>query len=155
MGRYQRGALSLLWCAILVGLVTALALAGLFSMRYERNFFAEGWDYVKSTTAGKTVQRVPALETVLKGQEKGLGTVQDSGQNAALRKCTINGAVVYSNVDCRSDNPTSRTVELHDSRGFEPPKMPVAAAPQTGPADNLRQKAMDKAIDKASGNQAE
>ena len=148
MDRYQRGALSLWWCAVLAGLCTALAFAGLFSIRYERNLFDEGWAYVRKTPVGQTVQSTQSAATsVLQGQGK--------GQDTTLRKCRINGLVVYSNVDCRSDNPTSRVVELHDSRGIEPPKVPAAAPPQTGPSDNLQQKTLDKAIEKATGNQAE
>jgi hypothetical protein len=141
MDRYQRGALSLWWCAILVGLCTGLAFVGIFSVQHGRNLFADGWAYVQNTPAGQSMQRTQfAATSVLKEHD------------TTLRKCTINGAVVYSNVDCRPDNPTSRVVELHDSRGFEPPKVPVVAKPQTNPSDNLQQKALDKAIENATGN---
>ncbi|MFI4940450.1 MAG: hypothetical protein ACHP7O_08955 [Burkholderiales bacterium] len=156
MNRYQRGQLSLLWCAILVGLCTALAFAGLFSMRYERNLFAEGWAYVQNTLPGRTVLRAPsaavsATTSVLKGQKE----EPDRAANTVIRKCRINGSLVYSNVDCRHDNPTSRIVEWHDSRGFESPKAAAAATPQPASSDTLEQKAMDKAIENATGNQGE
>jgi hypothetical protein len=154
MNRYQRGELSLWWCAILVGICTALAFAGLFSMRYERNLFAEGWVYVQNTPIGRTVLHAPsaaasATTSALRGQK----VEPDRGTNSVIRKCRINGSLVYSNVDCRHDNPTSRSVEWHDSRGFESPKAAAAATPQSAPSDTLEQKTLDKAIENATGNQ--
>lgn len=144
MKRCQSGALSLWWCAILVGLCTAAALAGLFAMRYGCNPFAERWSDLQSTAAGLSVQRAQSAATsVLKGHE------------TALRKCNIDGAVVYSNVDCHPDNPTSHAVEFHDTRGIESSKVQVAAPQKTGPSDNLQLKALDRAIDKATGNPAQ
>jgi hypothetical protein len=143
--RYQRGALSLRLCAALVGLCASLAFTGLFSIRYGRNLFAEGWGYVQSTSVGQA-----ALHT----QSAAASALRAEAANT-LRKCKINGAVVYSNVNCRDDNPTSRQVELHDNRGFESPKAPIVATPQITSSDNLQQKAMDKAIENATGNQAE
>jgi hypothetical protein len=135
MSRHQRGALSLWWCAVLVGLCTALAFAGLFSIRYGRNLFAEGWAYLQIAPAGQAVERIRSVaSSVLRGKD------------ATLRSCKIKGAVAYSNVDCRNDDPTSRTVELHDSRGIESPKVPVPAPRQTSPSDNLQQKALDQAV---------
>ncbi len=97
--------------------------------------FAEGWTYLQGTPVGQ-----------MAGQTHTAATSVLRGQDAIVRKCTINGAVVYSNVDCRKDNPTSRVVEWHDSHGFEAPKAPVES-PKPEAADNLQQKAMDKAID--------
>lgn len=135
MNFHQRGALSLWWCAILVALGAAL-----FAFRDGRNVFAESWYAIQSTLLGQKqhARRLQARSFL-------------TGENPAIRKCTINGSVVFSNIDCRSDNSTSSAVELHDSRGIEAPKPAVPAAQQTGATDNQREKLLDKALEKEGG----
>ena len=106
---HQRGTLRLLWCAVFVFLCSSVAMAALFSMRYERNLFAEGW---------ARLQRVSGLNPDLPRQAAVLPA-------AGVRKCMVAGRVTYSNVDCNTKNPTA--VTLNDSRGFEPaPSVPAA-----------------------------
>jgi hypothetical protein len=135
----ERGAISLFWCAVLVGVLASAAMAALFSMRYERNLFAEGWNHVTGAVAqSRAVEAVKVAKSA------------DSG----IRKCVVNGAVVYSNVECKASDPTSRHVELQDTHGFEAPKVPPsesasasasASTPKTAAA-KLQEKMIDKAI---------
>lgn len=114
--RYQGGAISLLWLAVLMAAFAAIAMAALFSMRYDRNFFAEAWD---------RLVKAPAVTQLAPLQPPA------NGPAAALRKCVIDGKTVISNVDCKQ---RGRAIELHDSRGIDAPKAPPApaeAAPAT------------------------
>jgi hypothetical protein len=140
MKRHQRGALTLWACAVVAAIVAAAALAALFYMGSGRNLFAEGTAYLQHGAAGRAAERAQAAATALQGK--------DTATDATVRKCTVNGQVVYSNVECGKDNPTSRVVEWHDTRGFEAPKVNKAgqAAP-AGSTDDLRQKAVDRAVD--------
>jgi hypothetical protein len=127
----QRG-LSLLWAVLLSVLLAAVAMAALFSMRQDRNLFAEAWHKV----AGGDVAR-QAMDAASKAT--GAAPTQ-----VVLRKCTIDGKTVVSNVDCKPDNKTSKTIEIHDSHGFGPPAPPPA--PETNePTSNP---AIDKMIEK-------
>ena len=121
----QRGELSLVWCAILVGLLAFAMMAGLFAMRYQRNLFAETWSNLMRSYSGQTLQRTQSA-------------AESTGKPdlTAMRKCKVDGKLVYSNVECGADNPTSLSVELHDSRGIEPPKTePDVAAAGATPVD--------------------
>jgi hypothetical protein len=131
--RFQKGELSLLWAAVLVGVVALAAMVALMSARYERNYFAEAWKRMTKSEAGQAIRQT-----------------QQSTENAvrldaaAVRKCTVDGKVVYSNVECSKDNPSSRTVQLNDSRGFEAPKAPPAL--ETAAKPDMREKMIEKAI---------
>lgn len=130
--KYQRGAVSLLWCAVFVGIVTLAAMVVLMSARHERNYFAEAW---KRVSGGAPAQM---LKTV---KQDSVHAVK--GEASAVRKCIVDGKVVYSNVDCLSDNPSSRTVQLHDTRGIEAPKMPAPDTHKT--PETLQQRMIEQA----------
>ncbi len=123
----QRGVLNLYWVAVFSAVFAGLAMAALFSMRYERNLFAEG-----AAKISKLFNSSPAAQ-VLEGAKA------DSG----LSKCVIDGKTVISNTDCAAANPTSKKLQLHDTRGIEAPKAPppVEKAPTSNPA-------LDKIIEK-------
>lgn len=130
----QRGELSLMWAAVLIGVVTLVAMVGLMSARHERNYFGEAWKRITMTEAGQVLQQT-----------------QQSAERAAraesadIRKCVIDGKVVYSNVEC--NDSASRKVQLQDTRGFEAPKLPPASAPEAEGKD-MRQKMIDKAVER-------
>ncbi|HJV75548.1 MAG TPA: hypothetical protein VJ654_15085 [Noviherbaspirillum sp.] len=106
--KYQRGALSLLWAAVFAGIVAVAAMVALMSVRYERNYFAAAWMRITESDASQNL-RQSARSAV-------------STESMTVRKCTVAGKVVYSNVECDAANPASRKVELQDTRGFEAPK---------------------------------
>lgn len=130
MPHRQRG-LSLLAVVIVSGLLALAAMAALFSMRYERNLFAETW----AKAAGSAPQQALDAARAATGA---------TAQPAALRKCVIGGKTVVSNTDCKDDNKSSRTIEIHDSHGIEAPKPP--AAPEK--AEPTSTPAIDKMIEK-------
>jgi hypothetical protein len=121
----QRGALNLIWVAILSAALAAAAMAALWSIRYERNLFAEG-----VSAAAKAAPVRQALDAVTAAKE---------GTGGPLRKCVIDGKPVVSNADCLDSNKTSKTIRIHATRGIEAPKVPVVPAPSPG---------SDPAIDK-------
>lgn len=134
--RRQQGAVSLFWAATISVVLAALAMAALFSMRYERNLFAEG-----AAKLGKSVDASPAGK-VIDSAKSAVGEAAGKG-DGQLRKCVINGKTVISNADCKADNRTSKLIELHDTKGFEAPKKapPEKAAPGSNPM-------IDKMIEK-------
>lgn len=118
--KHQRGALNLVWVAIVSAGVAAAAMAALWSMRNDRNLFVDGVD--------KLVKAAPALP------ERPV---------APLRKCVIAGKTVVSNTDCKDSNKTSKTIDITATRGVEAPKVPVAA-----PMERTSDPALDKIIEK-------
>lgn len=129
MHNRQRG-LSLFWVTVVSALLALAAMAALFSMRHERNLFAEAWDKVAGTTS----------QQAMDAARKATGT---EPAKAVLRKCVINGKTVVSNTDCTSDNKTSTTIAIHDTRGIDAPKKPVTEQPET-----TSDPALDKIIEK-------
>lgn len=137
----QRGELSLWTCALLFAALALAAMAGLFSMRSERNFFAEAWSRATRSAVGQSAQRLQSAAANLVKS----GTVEA----AEIRKCTIDGKLVYSNVECSAKSPNSRQVDLHDSGGIEAPKAPPGVETERkapgGPPPNVQDKMIDKA----------
>jgi hypothetical protein len=118
----QRGALNLFWVAIVSAAVAAVAMAALWSMRSERNLFSEA----ASAVAGAAPAR-QAMDAARALAGSGSGT-STSASDGAMRKCVIKGKKVISNTDCLDANRTTKTIEIHDTRGFEAPKQPAAPA---------------------------
>lgn len=132
----QKGELSLMWAAVLIGIVTLAAMVALMSARHERNYFSEAWKRVTKTEAGQVMQQTQ------KSAERAVRQ-----ESPDVKKCVVDGKVVYSNVECDNSNPTSRKVQLHDTQGFETPKAPPAPAPEAEGKD-VRQKMIDKAVER-------
>lgn len=118
----QRGALNLVWVAVFSAALAAAAMAALWSMRYDRNLFAEG--------VAAVAKAAPARQAI----DAVAGVKGDAG--GPMRKCVIAGKTVISNTECLDTNKTSKTIRIHDTRGFEAPKVPVAPAssPTSDPA---------------------
>lgn len=122
----QRGALNLYAVVFMAVLLAAAAMAALFSMRAERNLFAEG-----AAKFGK-----------LAGESAKAATADSGGP---MRKCVINGKTVVSNTECTDQNKSSKTIEIRDSRGFEAPKLPPPPPPEPG-SDKIMDKMMEKQL---------
>lgn len=131
--KYQKG-LSLLWTAVVVGLISLAGMVTLMSARYERNYFAETWKKLSKTDVGQAVQQT---------QQNVART-----ESAQIKKCVIDGKTVYSNVECDKANPTSQKVQIHDTKGFEAPKVPIASTPDAEGAPSMRDKLIDKAVNR-------
>ena len=125
----QRGAFNLYAVALLSMLLAAAAMAALYSMRSERNLFAEG-----AAKAGKLVSESPAADAA---------RAAVSGDSGQMRTCLVHGKKVISNTDCTDQNKTSKVIQIHDTRGFEAPKK--RAEPVAEPTSD---KMTDKLIEK-------
>lgn len=124
----QRG-ISLVWVAVVVGLFSLAAMTALMSMRNERNYFAEAWSRLTKSAAEAPLPQPQAAGI-------------SASSSPAIRKCSVNGVVTYSNVECKG--AASRKVEVHDTRGVEAPKAPPP--PTQEKATNLQDKMIEKAV---------
>ncbi|MDB5908274.1 MAG: hypothetical protein JWP34_2388 [Massilia sp.] len=107
-------------------------MSALWSMRHERNLFAEG---VSAVAGG-----APARQAI----DAARGAVAAVyGGSGAMRKCVIAGKTVISNTECLDSNKTSKDIKIHDTRGIEAPKVPVAP-----PVAARSDPALDKIIEK-------
>lgn len=132
-----RGEISLWLLALMMAGFAAIAMGALFSMRYERNIFAEAIGaLLKSPGGTATLQQT---RQAMDGRAPGAPAAAPAG---ALRKCVIGGKTVVSNVDCRHD-PSSKLIEIHDTRGIEAPKAPPAPAPDASTV-SLQEKMIEK-----------
>jgi hypothetical protein len=133
----QRGALNLIWVALASAAIAAAAMAALWSMRHERNLFAEA---VSALADG-----APARQALAAARQAVAADAGANGGAGALRKCVINGQAVVSNTDCLGSNKTSKTIRIVQSRGFEAPKVPNAPAPGPG-SDPVLDKIIEKQL---------
>lgn len=132
MNRRKQAGLSLLWVAVFMALFSFAAMAALFAMRYDRNLFVEAWSgLIRASGSADTIKKSQqAIETVTKGE------------SSALRKCTVDGKVMYSNVECDGKNSTTKTVRVRDSQGFDAPQPPPP--PKEDSAPNMQDKLIEK-----------
>ena len=134
MHKHQRGVLNLYWVAIFSALLAGLAMAALYSMRYERNLFAEAWAKVKGAAPAQDMAE--AARKAVAGADPAKG-------DGALHKCVVDGKTIISNTECAASNPTSKVIQIHDTKGFDAPKAPPPA--DSAPTSNA---ATDKLIEK-------
>ena len=143
-GSKQFGRISLLMTALLM---TAVALIGMSFLYYLR--FSQ-WPMQASLTRWSQ-----SLGIIGKEVKKGVG-LESNGDSAAtigdgIRKCKINGKVVYSDIDCLESNATTRAVQLQDNRSFSlPPSADKDAASTASSGQTMQEKMMDRAIDKST-----
>ena len=131
----QRG-ISLILVAVLMAGVAALAMAAIFSMRYERNLFAEG--------VARLTGKAPAAAAGSGAAATAAAAVAAPAPGNQLRRCVISGKTVFSDTECSAANATTKNVVVHETKGVEAPKPPkpgpAAAAPQ-----DLRAKMIENA----------
>jgi hypothetical protein len=120
----------LILVAVLMAAVAALAMAAIFSMRYERNLFAEGL----ARLGGESPVAAPAA-----------GAPATSAPASQLRRCVIDGKTVFSDTECSAANATTRNVVVHETKGIDAPR-----APKPDPADAAPQDLRAKMIEKAA-----
>ena len=133
----QRGALNLVWVAIISAALAAAAMAALWSMRLDRNLFAEG--------VSKVAGAAPARAAIDAARGALAATAVPGAASTVMRKCVIDGKPVVSNTDCLDANRSTRTIKIHDTRGFEAPKLPVAPVP-AATSDPLTDKIIEKQL---------
>ena len=126
--RYERG-LSLIMVAVVMAVLTFAAVLGLMSMRSDKNLFRDAWASLMKSAPVQQAQQAATAPA------------------APIRKCTMGGKVVYSNVDCPGGSASSQAVGLYDTRGIEAPKAPPAPVNETtDKAAELRDKAIERAM---------
>lgn len=139
----QGGAVSLLFVSILMMLVTLAALAFLYQLRYGQLPMQDVWRrWGKSATViTGELKQVSGVTTEISASPKA-ATV-----NAGIRRCTIKGKVIFSDVECTDDNPSTRAVKLYDSKGGEPFKSAAPAGDgQAESALDIKKQLLEKAL---------
>ncbi len=128
----QRG-LSLIGVAIFMAALAALAMGALYWVRYERNPVTD----IMNGQVGKAHKSPPATAVQAPA-------APPAAPQGPIRKCVIAGKTVYSDSECPK---SAEKIKLHDSKGFAPPPKPEKEAE---PEATLQQKALEKAIEKAT-----
>jgi hypothetical protein len=141
----QCGAMNLYFVSILMMLVTLAALAFLYFIRYGQLPMQDVWQRWGKSAAVITQELKQASGVVPEITASTKAATVDAG----IRRCTIKGKVIFSDVECSDDNPTTRAVKLYDSKGGEPPK--VVAPPKDSEAGaeaelDLKKQIMEKAL---------
>jgi hypothetical protein len=126
----QRG-INLVWVAVLSAAVGLLAAGTLVSMRQDRNIFKE---ILHMASGGKLGAPAPAGATGPRPIGEAAAAIVPATPGNTLRRCTINGKTVFSDVECAAS--TSTTVKSIDTKGVEAPKAPPkpASTPNSDPA---------------------
>lgn len=107
--RNQNGTLSLAWCITLFILLSGAAMITLLLIRYERNPLAEIRQYFKYIPAAKALTQIKS---------------DMNPESVAIRKCIVKGKTVYSNIHCGVNMEDGGKLDLQDSRGINPSKIP-------------------------------
>jgi hypothetical protein len=146
----QKGAISLFMTSILMMLITVVAMLFLYMARYGHLPFPElraRWGHsanVISTelknasganVSGASTEKLPSQTT----NAQATVTI-DSG----VKRCTIQGKVVYSDTECQSNNATTRTIKLHDNRADAPKPVNGSNQDKDDSEVDLKMKMIDK-----------
>ncbi len=148
----QSGRISLLLTVTLMMAVTLIGMSFLYYLRFSQwpmQASINRWSQSLGIVV-KEVQKTGGLASsntsINASNSKEAGTFGEG-----IRKCKINGKLVYSNTECLDTNSTTQTVKLHDSRADSIPmnadKAP-SSAENAGPS--IHDKMIDRAIDKAT-----
>ena len=129
----QIGAINLYVVAFLMMALTLAALSLIYYMRYGHVPLQEVWQRWSHSA-----------DAITKELQPGQAVTVDAG----IRRCTIKGKVVFSDVECSDSNPTTKAVKLVDNKGGEPPK-PSANASNSKAQDATGVDVQSKIIDKA------
>jgi hypothetical protein len=125
---HRQQGLSLVAVAVVSVLLAGLAMVALWSMKHDHNYFADGM---------KKVSEAAPIEAA----KQAVATVDKP--SGPMKKCVIDGVTVISNTDCKDKNPTSKVIKIHDTKGFEAPKVPVAPKAEAS-ADSTTDKIIEK-----------
>jgi hypothetical protein len=126
-GITKQNGMSLIGVFIVFSLVGFLMISALLYMRFGQSPV----QYVIgkfSKTAAEVTSNVninPSINPSVNPSVNPLSNSKDF--DGAIKSCKINGKTVYSNVECENA-PNSKAMKLHDSKGFEAPKVPVVAS---------------------------
>ena len=139
----QRGAINLILVAVLVMALTLAAMSFLYYMRYGHVPLQDVWQRW-SKSADVVTKELSGLSK--DGSLSGKAATVDTG----IKRCTVNGKALFSDVECSDSNPTTRAVKLYDSKGGEPPKASAVnkgqAAVQADTEVDLKSQMIDKIV---------
>jgi hypothetical protein len=139
----QSGGISLLMTAVLMMGITLIGMSVLYYLRFSQ--------WPMQASFNRWGQSLGVIEQEVK---KSAGLVSDGTDSSTLgeglRKCKINGKVVYSDVDCLDSNATTRSLTLQDSRGFSLPPSEKNSVLTANSGPTIQEKMMEKAIDKTT-----
>jgi hypothetical protein len=134
----QGGTVSLVMVSLLVMGLSLAAMSLLYYMRYGHVPLQDVW------------QRWSKSAEVVSKEIGGVLPDQAVTVDAGIRRCTIKGKVVFSDVECSDTNPTTRAVKLVDNKGGEPPKTPAASkahdAVQSANEVDVKSQMIDKIV---------
>lgn len=138
----QSGAINLYMVSLLMMALTLAALSLMYYMRYGHVPLQDVWQRWRHS-ADTITKDLSGLKPdgVLPGQ----AVTVDSG----IKRCTIKGKVVFSDVECSDSNPTTKAVKLVDNKGGEPPKPSANATNskvQNANETDMQSKIIDKAV---------
>jgi hypothetical protein len=144
MKTQQNGAISLYLVSIVMMLLTLAAVAFFYFMRYGHMPLQDVWQRWGKSGAVITNELKEMSGVANGGANGGAPSGKAATVDAGIRRCTIHGKVIFSDVECTDSNPSTRAVKLYDSKGGEPPKAPVVAKEDAEP--DLKLQMIDKAI---------
>lgn len=137
--RSQRG-ISLIWVVVVMAIFTFCAMALLFYFGYQRNLFMEGWQMIAKSKAADMAHQADSL------------THHEAPAGAKLSQCKINGKLVISNTECNRPGIHAQALDVHDTQGFEAPKVP-AKVPTNAGANSASGKMLGTDLELDKGDQ--
>ncbi|WP_295747992.1 hypothetical protein [Undibacterium sp.] len=156
----QKGAISLFMTALLMMLITVMAMLFLYTARYGHLPFPElraRWGHsadvisneLKSVSGVKAAATATASATATAtATDKALSKSADLQSTVTIesgvQRCTIQGKVVYSDTECLSNNASTRTIKLHDNRADAPKPVTKPNEDKDASEVDLKMKMIDK-----------
>lgn len=153
----QRG-ISLIAVSIIFMLIGLISMGALYTMRYGHLPMQETLNkWGKSADViGKELKNVSGISDSNAGNNGNANSAGSGMRNAAtvnsgVKRCTINGKTVYSDIECTDHNPTTRELKLHDTQGFvqTKPAQEQAGSDSTSEQE-MRLKMLDKAVNQSA-----
>ncbi|MFZ6771168.1 hypothetical protein ACO0LB_00495 [Undibacterium sp. SXout7W] len=158
----QRG-ISLIAVSVIFMLIGLISMGALYTMRYGHlpmqdtlNKWGKSADVI-----GKELKNVSGITDNNAGNNtnannananaSGSGMRNAATVSSGVKRCTINGKTVYSDIECTDHNPTTRELKLHDTQGFvqTKPAQEQAGSDSTSEQE-MRLKMLDKAINQSA-----
>ncbi|AZP13120.1 hypothetical protein [Undibacterium parvum] len=148
----QKGAISLFMTALLMMLITVMAMLFLYMARYGHLPFPElraRWGHSADVISNelKSVSGLKAAATATatnKALSKSADLQSTVTIESGVQRCTIHGKVVYSDTECLSNNATTRTIKLHDNRADAPKPVTKPNEDKDASEVDLKMKMIDK-----------
>ncbi len=136
---HSQAGLSLMWVAVGSAMLAIFMMAGLYSIRYERNAFVDAFNSMFGQKAIEDAAK-KSKDAVDQAKSAVTGKAPPAKLDTSLKKCLVNGQVTYTNLPCEGK---STAVKVHETAGMEAPKQPPKE-------EKAPMNATDRAIEKAT-----